>query len=180
MLKFFILMLFSSYAFAEDLTLTAWKKLSLEEKVNHLDTSSTHMLNYVNGEYLFVSPRDISADKKKAILEFIPRLKKYPTELYTDIESWPYGLIGGVTEKLDFLFSTEGILLGALQSFRQQGCSHQDEDGEFVERDGYYENEQEAAKMNCHDNDVSWSGESYRDASGREFDHSEYMEWTGH
>jgi hypothetical protein len=96
------------------------------------------------------------------------------TNLDTEVHDEWYSTVGEAEIEIQFLYSDEKIIIGAHLVYFQTGCSNEEIQG------NHYNSYEQASQADCYDNDISWSGYSYRDEQGRELDYSGYMEWTGH
>lgn len=150
------------------ISINEWKKLSNDEKASH-----------IQDEVPFdeISQKDI-INQVEDIQDFVAGLVE--TDMDLEIHDDVHSRIGKMRLSYSFLRSDEGVLLGAMEYYFQQGCSKYNSDEEFEESYEYYETEAEANRSNCFDNDVSWSGYSIRDEYGVEIDNSGYLEWSGH
>lgn len=166
------------------MTFDAFQALSVNEQIEYL-YDAREIIEYDSKDRKFSSwgLTEVEIDEFKGLIlasRYIPKALKAESELYTEIHDDLYGFIGPLAKNLSFVFSEDQKFLGTIVTYRQQGCSHEDQDESFEDRLVYYETEAEANQNHCFDNDVSWTGSSYLNSHFQEIGHSDYMEWSGH
>jgi hypothetical protein len=164
----FLLMAIFSINTLSAVTIEEWEKYSKEQKIEHIENEV---------DWKDIAEKDI-INQTEDIQDYVATLVE--TEMDLEIYDDVHPKIGPMKRSFSFVRSEEGIIIGAMEYFSQQGCSKHDENGDFSEANGYYETEAEANDDECFDNDVSWSGHVFRDELGIELANSDYMEWTGH
>lgn len=181
-MKFILLSLLTFSLSAEAITYTDWKKLTLDDQIDYLSDHSGDIEIDLDSKKITRTtlPTQRMTKLKSKINSLIKKLSGYQTELYTEVEDDYHAQVGNLQVSASLYFSDDNKFLGVNVFYFQQGCSHQDENGDYTEEGGYYTDLQEAEKNNCFDNDVSWSGNSVANESLKELSHSDYMEWSGH
>jgi hypothetical protein len=147
------------------ITVEEWETYTNDQKVEYIENESS---------WEEIEAKDIP-NQPQDIQDFVASMEE--TDTYLEVEYDYYALIGGVQISYSFVRSDEGIIIGAMEHFFQQGCSPEDEDDEDAY--GPFETETEANEKNCFDNDVSWSGYGVRNEYAEEIEHG-FLEWSGH
>lgn len=181
-MKYMMTLLLTLSFSAQAITFKEWQKLTDEAKIEYLDYESAAVSADVDAKKVISTTLTPArqAKLKSKIASLLSSLHTYQTEMYTEVEDDYHGIVGKVARSADLHFSSDNIFLGANIHYFQQGCSHQDAEGNYLEEGGYYETIEEANKNNCFDNDVSWSANSIVNELVSEIYNSEFMEWSGH
>lgn len=167
---------------SEAITLAEWKKLSKNEQIEYLSSEIEDIQVSLDDKRILSN--FLSRERKEIISPTIrkitEKISKVKTTLNTYVEDDFYALVGSIKRSAQVYFSEDNYFLGASVMYLQQGCSHEDEYGDFVEGNGHYSTIQDAERNNCYDNDVSWAGHSVINHEFKEIANTDYMEWTGH
>lgn len=181
-MKFILSTLFLLSTAANAITLSDWKKLPKAKKIEILKYDSPQVEVLLNKNK--ITKNELSAERQKLLKsqlkEVVKKLSEFKTELETEVEDDMHGIVGEVEKTANVFISDDNHFLGAQIYYFQNGCDHQDENGEYVEEGGNYRTMTEAKKNKCYENDVNWGGHSLIDQNFKELEHSEYMEWSGY
>ena len=177
---FYILVLSSSFSFANSKTLTldAWKALPAEEREMYAEGYGSD--DYTNLKVVtldLVEGQDLTVIANDAAETFALEMEKIMrTESYLEVEDDYYSKIGSVhISSVTILVLDETLAIGGSISYLQKGCVMPDDSSP------YFETEEEAKKAGCDTNaDVSWQAHDTFDFDLSPFSLGEYMEWSGH
>jgi len=179
------LLIFSLYcisSFAYSISFSEWKSLNDEQKVEYIQ-------NFPQGIEIGLDPvttisstlsNERVAKLKESVLLLSQKLKNYETEMPLEIDDSLHALVGPIKKNVTFYFSDDDFFLGASVRYKQEGCSHYNEQGEFLEKSGYYPTIFDAQKNQCINDDVSWEGSSIINEYFVEIFHNDFLEWSGY
>jgi hypothetical protein len=165
---------FTSQATA--ITLNEWQQLSPLEKIEYMDGNPSVEIHLNDTKVERNHARIDQANIEATMVQ----LRAFEPGFNIEVEDDYYATIGAHKITADLYYSDDHQFLGANIYYKQYGCSHFDQNGEFIDQAGHYANTTEAEANGCTDNDVSWVGSSIIDEQMQELSNSDYMEWSGY
>jgi hypothetical protein len=158
------------------ITLEAWKNMKPEEKIEYMNSTYSAEVQ-INQKQIMSNPGKIES---KTLNRYMELLANYEAGFDIDVEDDYYATVGAHKITATLLFSDEQEFLATTIYYIQTGCSHFDQNGEYIDQGGHYATLSEAESNGCTDNDVSWAGFSMLDENLQELTNSDYMQWSGH